>query len=81
MTDERAGQLNEPNLVEAVVNQRGCEWEKLGIEWPHVDVAVLVSMRAMASVMVKRGLINELGIEILKRDGVIPPVSPDHNKP
>lgn len=73
MTDERAGQLNEPNLMADIRSEVWEQVNPLGDPGPVIMVTI--------AVLRHRGLINELGLEILKRDGVIPPVSPDHSKP
>lgn len=73
MTDERAGQLNEPNLISSVTS----EIEFVFFEWNGEDVPdgwsmpMYMTFVATVDTLRKRGLINELGIEILKRDGVI----------
>lgn len=74
MTDERAGQLNEPNLIEeccdSIIQD---EFDYLNSEegaGSHI-CPVEMNVRSVIYILQKRGLINELGIEILKRDGVI----------
>lgn len=67
MTDERAGQLNEESIVKSVADRLT---RILGYR-EDAGVPAFISFRETAMELVKRGLINELGIEILKRDGVI----------
>lgn len=80
MNDERAGQLNEQDLLMSLA-------ERIEVllrirEISDRDAALMfVVFREMGLELVKRGLINELGIEILKRDGVIPPSPQSHDKP
>jgi hypothetical protein len=73
MTNERAGMLNERSVLDDVkrdMDEFAVEWTSKGRELTDSvkNYAIVIST---IEVMRHRGLINELGIEILKRDGVI----------
>jgi hypothetical protein len=82
MNDERAGYINEPNLLTDIADEIlfHCAG-RLDRNTPRVTPVAEQAAVGVVNLLRRRGLINELGIEILKRDGVIPPVSPDHSKP
>lgn len=75
MTDERAGQLNEPNIMKGcgdVIYNAFCLWNRSGMSlWDKYPGPEEFAGIQVLKHLVSRGLINELGIEILKRDGVI----------
>lgn len=89
MTDERAGQLNEPNLMGELtfsvhMGLGGNGWACSnygGDEMVYMEEQLRGAAEEVVYALLKRGLINELGIEILKRDGVIPPSPQFHDKP
>lgn len=66
MTNERAGQLNEPNLMDECITS---SVNKILENYRHPPIPTAI--RATIEILRDRGLINELGIEVLKRDGVI----------
>lgn len=78
MNDERAGQLNEPNLMDECGQESSINAAKWAFDMydKYLNVRAFDAPRKIAiestiKVLLRRGLINELGIEILKRDGVI----------
>lgn len=73
MNDERAGQLNERSIFDDVkldLEEFALEWTSRDRELSEVVKSYAIFLSTIEN-MRQRGLINELGIEILKRDGVI----------
>lgn len=72
MKEERAGQLNEANLLTDIADEIlfHCAG-RLDRHTPRVTPIAEGAAMGVVNLLRRRGLINELGLEILKRDGVI----------
>lgn len=72
MSEERAGITNEPNLITDIADEIlfHCAG-RLDRHTPRVTPIAEGAAMGVINLLRRRGLINELGIEILKRDGVI----------